>query len=216
MRHEFLLLSMMLLLFGPLFIPKSYQPYVEPILFLQTIFAAIILFTGRKIWRTAFILAFFVAILMHILSLFDQTNYSETVTGGLYFFFYFSVSIETYRQIYYAKEVNLGMIAAVFSGFILVCLMSSMFFMILETVHPKSFSNLGVQADKFQNLSYFSFITALTIGYGDITPLTMDAKKATMFVALIGNFYTVIVTGIIIGKFVNRNRLEKPDGDGTP
>lgn len=215
MRHEFLLMSMLLLLFGPLFIPKTYQPYVEPLLFLQTIFAAIILFTGRKIWRTAFILAFFVALVMHVLSLFDQSNYAETVTGGLYFFFYFSVSIETYRQIYYAEEVNLGMIAAVFSGFILLCLMSSMFFMILETVNPGSFSNLGMQGEKFQNISYFSFITALTIGYGDIVPLTMDAKKATMFVALIGNFYTVIVTGIIIGKFVNRSRIDKGDESGT-
>ena len=202
MRHEFLLMSMLLLLFGPLIIPKDYQEYVEPLLFLQTIFAAVILFTGRKIWQTTFILAFFIALTMHLLSLFDRSNFADTVNGGLYFFFYFSVSIETYRQIYYAKNVTFSMIAAVFSGFILLCLMASMFFMILETIHPGSFSNLGTQAEKFQNLSYFSFITTLTIGFGDITPLTMDAKKATMFVALIGNFYSVIVTGIIIGKYV--------------
>ncbi len=81
--------------------------------------------------------------------------------------------------------------------------MAAFFFSILENQAPESFSNLNTGEDKFQNLTYFSFITTLTIGYGDIVPLTIHAKKATMLVALLGNFYSVFVVGIVIGKFIN-------------
>ncbi len=53
------------------------------------------------------------------------------------------------------------------------------------------------------NLNYFSFITLLTIGYGDITPVTLIAKRAVMMMGLVGHFYTVFVTSIIIGKYLS-------------
>jgi hypothetical protein len=40
----------------------------------------------------------------------------------------------------------------------------------------------------------------LTIGYGDITPVSLIAKRAVMFMGLAGHFYTVFITNIIIGK----------------
>ena len=56
------------------------------------------------------------------------------------------------------------------------------------------------------NLNYFSFTTLLTIGFGDIAPLSLIAKRAVMFIGLLGHFYTVFVTGIIIGKYLTANR----------
>ena len=82
--------------------------------------------------------------------------------------------------------------------------MASLFFLIIEIQSPESFSGIGTKEENYQNLTYFSFITTLTIGYGDIVPLTFQAKKAVMLIALLGNFYTVIVTGIIIGKYLNQ------------
>lgn len=203
-KHEIMLLSLLLLLFGELLIPKAYQSAVQPLLFIQTIFAGIILFSEKRMWRNTFLVLFGIALSLHIYGYFYESKIVDTVSGVIYLIFFLSVSLETYRQIYAAKEVGAAMIAAVFSGFILLCLMASMFFMVVEIQSPNSFSNIGTDSERFQNLSYFSFITTLTIGYGDITPLTLHAKKATMFIALLGNFYTVFVTGIVIGKYLNR------------
>jgi len=52
-------------------------------------------------------------------------------------------------------------------------------------------------------LNYFSFVTILSIGYGDILPLTLVAKRAVMLVGLISYFYTAFVSGIVIGKYIN-------------
>jgi hypothetical protein len=55
------------------------------------------------------------------------------------------------------------------------------------------------------NLNYFSFTTLLTIGYGDILPLSLLARRAVMLIGLAGHFYTVFVTSIIIGKYLSAN-----------
>jgi len=43
----------------------------------------------------------------------------------------------------------------------------------------------------------------LTIGYGDMAPQTDVARVTTICVSLAGHFYTVFVTGIVIGKFIS-------------
>jgi hypothetical protein len=43
----------------------------------------------------------------------------------------------------------------------------------------------------------------LTIGYGDITPVSLIAKRVVMFMGLAGHFYTVFITSIIIGKYLS-------------
>ena len=82
-------------------------------------------------------------------------------------------------------------------------LLVSFVFMIVEFNQPGSFSNIGTGSEKYQNLQYFSFITTLTIGYGDITPVTNEAKQLTALFGLIGNFYSVFVMGIVIGKYLS-------------
>lgn len=51
---------------------------------------------------------------------------------------------------------------------------------------------------KFDGL-YWSFITATTVGYGDIRPLKKISKTLSVFIALVG----VMFTGIIIAVTLN-------------
>ena len=72
-------------------------------------------------------------------------------------------------------------------------------------VSPGSFSGItdtttGV-ADT-ANIMYFSYITLMTIGYGDILPLTLPAKKAAILIGLIGQFYLVIITAVVVAKYI--------------
>jgi voltage-gated potassium channel Kch len=55
-------------------------------------------------------------------------------------------------------------------------------------------------------LLYFSFITLLTIGYGDMVPLTPIAQKTTIFIGLSGQMYLTIITAIVVGKFLNKKK----------
>jgi voltage-gated potassium channel len=53
--------------------------------------------------------------------------------------------------------------------------------------------------NKFDGL-YWSFITATTVGYGDIHPLKKVSKVLSVFIALVG----IMLTGIMLAVTLNR------------
>jgi hypothetical protein len=56
--------------------------------------------------------------------------------------------------------------------------------------------------EKSDSLLYFSFITLMTIGYGEILPATATAQKASILLGLMGQFYLVIITAVVVGKYM--------------
>ena len=48
----------------------------------------------------------------------------------------------------------------------------------------------------FGRATYFTFITALAIGYGDVTPATAGGKVVSVLIGLLGLIILGIVTGI--------------------
>ena len=60
-----------------------------------------------------------------------------------------------------------------------------------------------VEKIDFWNAQYLSFITALTIGYGDLTPNTLFGKVISILLGVIG----MVFTGIVIAAAIKS--LEK-------
>ena len=68
-------------------------------------------------------------------------------------------------------------------------------------------------AIELDSIMYYSYITLMTIGYGDIVPATPLAQKATILTGLMGQFYLVIVTAIVVGKYIKHNSSQLPESD---
>ena len=128
-----------------------------------------------------------------------------------YFLFYVVVTSQIIHQVWYAKRVNKNVIFGLTSGYISLGLIGFFIFLTIELMMPGSFQG-GVLWDKgttdvlADELMYFSFITLMTIGYGDILPATALAQKATMFVGLVGQFYLVIITAVVVEKYISHNK----------
>ncbi len=69
-----------------------------------------------------------------------------------------------------------------------------------------------------QTFTYFSFVTMTTLGYGDITPVTENARTLAWLLALIGQLYlAVMVAGLVathISESMRKNRGDPPS-DGS-
>ena len=52
------------------------------------------------------------------------------------------------------------------------------------------------EAMQFGNAIYFAFITAFTIGYGDITPVSTVARVVSIFIGLVGIIFSGLVVAI--------------------
>lgn len=199
-KYEILLGSLALLLFGQLLVPSGFD--IQAFLMIQNVIAGLFLFSENNKMKALLLCILFCIIGLEIYSNFYHWRTGSFISAGIYILYFFTISFKVYSDVYKTKDVTSEMIAAVFSGFIMLALISGLIFSMIEISAQDSFSNLSNGIQKHQDLQYFGFVTTLTIGYGDITPLTVTAKKATILMGLLGNFYTVFVMGIVIGKFL--------------
>lgn len=209
-KYEILLVSFLLLIFGNTFFIVTFLG--NALFIFQNMIVGLIIFFNHKTLRRILITLNITHFVVAILSL-RYPTIDHTHLKGVIFLLYFSiVSIEVYRKIFYTVSVSRELVAAVLCGFILLCLIGTFVFFEVEVYSQHSFSNLGEGRNRLANLNYFSFVTVLTIGYGDIIPLSFVAKRAVMFIGLCGHFYTVFVTGIVIGKYINKNNFNRNTG----
>lgn len=105
-----------------------------------------------------------------------------------------------------AANVNTNVIYAAVNGYILLGLIGGMGFRLINHFYPYSFMFTNGLEPRIDDLTYFSFITLSTLGYGDITPVTQPGQSLAIFISICGQMYTAIVIGIIIGKFILEKR----------
>lgn len=212
-RYLTLLISTFLLLYGQILAPESWGVYPKTFLFLQHGGVGLLLFFEKKYLRNFFLFFFILLTLSFVVDLLDPKMYYRYF-GFVYVLYFCVLSANVFKKILTEKKVNKEMLAAVMCGFVLLILLTSIIFITIENMHHESFSNLGEAGEKLNNLRYFSFICLLTVGFGDIVPLTTLAKNTTGFLCLIGHFYTVIVMGIFIGKYIN-NLSDADSGESS-
>jgi voltage-gated potassium channel len=203
-KYEILLFSFLLLIFGNTF--TIHNPVTGPLFIYQNLFIGFIIFFHKKSFRYP-VLA--IILFSLTLTLFKQPLSFLNLRswhGILYLIFFFLVVKEVYRELLYVKSVSREMLSAALCGFVMLCLTATFLFYQIDVEVPNSFSNAGQGRDVLLNLNYFSFTTMLTIGYGDITPVSMIARRAVMLMGLLGHFYTVFITSIIIGKYLTTNK----------
>lgn len=117
------------------------------------------------------------------------------------------VSYELFNQLLKTKYVSMHMIIAAFDGFLLIGIAGLLMFIFIHYLSPGSFSNVPTGEAGIDDLLYYSYITLLTIGYGDIVPISQAAKRLSILMGLIGQFYLVIVMSVMVGKFLTRTRV---------
>lgn len=209
-RFECYLSSACLILFGTLLFPdKFFADYIMPIINLVNMFSGAMLFftKGKKHGWLSFGLIAIAGLIfaVDIASSNSGVEIFDLIIFCTSFFFYLGVTFLIIKQVWKAKIVNKNVIFGLISGYISLGFVGFFIFLFLEISHPGSFhgpaemfATANVTIDTFL---YYSFITLLTIGFGDIIPITPEAQKATVFIGLFGQFYMVIITAVVIEKF---------------
>lgn len=158
----------------------------------------------RKIW-----LALSVLMLVFILmEYFDPDLISGKILYSFFFCFYVMITINLFMQISRLQVISADVIIGAFCGYMLIGLMGFFIFSIIEKFSPGSFSNLP-ETNKPGSLFYFAFVTLSTTGFGDIVPLTIYARKITIFFAMIGQFYMGVIIAILISKYLQNPGKQK-------
>lgn len=213
-RFELFFISLIAILFGSVFFPGLiFEKIVQPIFIIINVLSGIVMISKTKRLKRLFLLIvtllcfFFVT----ILTTNAEVELFEYMRLAIYSLFYVIFTYVLIKQVWRAKLISKNVIIGLMSGYICIGLVCFFNFLAIEMLKPNSFSGINSNStvDVVNSLLYYSYITLLTIGYGEITPITVVAQKASILTGLLGQFYVVILTSVIIGKYINQLNKEK-------
>lgn len=108
------------------------------------------------------------------------------------------------RQVFQCRCSSFDVLAGALSCFLLVGLSWTAVFGLLEQLRPGSLA--GPAELDASSLFYFSFVTLLTVGYGDIAPATAVARQLAVMTGLTGMLFTAVVLSSLVTLQLSRER----------
>ena len=105
-----------------------------------------------------------------------------------------------------SKEVTMDTIAGSLCAYLLLGFAFASIYALIDIVAPASFISSIPGKEGVIDLAssdldriYFSFVTLLTVGYGDIVPASPPAKLTTIIEGFIGQVYLVVLIARLVG-----------------
>lgn len=91
------------------------------------------------------------------------------------------------------------------AGYIHLGLTAGLVATLLQLINPASFS-LGTMlpgSELVERLTYFSFVTLASIGYGDVLPQTPGAEFFAVCLSITGTLYVSLMIGLLLSRYIN-------------
>ena len=98
-------------------------------------------------------------------------------------------------------SVDINKIVGSVALYLLLGLIWAIFYTVLLEFSPEAIQGMeaGPWPDNLSIMTYFSFVTLATLGYGDISPVTPVAQTLVILEAVTGMFYMAVVVASLIG-----------------
>ncbi|MBP0017835.1 MAG: hypothetical protein J7647_09790 [Cyanobacteria bacterium SBLK] len=149
----------------------------------------------------------FVDLALTTLVLFVTNNWfihcAQIITDLFFYLFVFTGLIWRLSR---SKKVTADTIFGSISGYLLLAVVWSILFQLIEFLHPGSFNFLDGQEINPALFFYFSHITIASVGYGEITPATPLARSVTALLGMVGQLYLTVLVAIIIGIYLSHSQ----------
>ena len=122
----------------------------------------------------------------------------------LFIFFVGSFAL-SFKQILISKKITQNMIIGSVVLYLLLGLIWSSLYLLLLMIIPESFNGLEQLPwkENFSKVTYFSFVTLTTLGYGDISPKNSIAEFFVYLEAIVGVFYMAIIVSSLVSARLN-------------
>jgi hypothetical protein len=120
------------------------------------------------------------------------------------------VTYEEFRAVIRQRMVSVETISMSISVYLLMGMTWGLLYVLIYARHPLAFNFPGSAPPLgdaiFPTLVYFSFATISTVGFGDITPVLMQARYAAVAEGITGQFYLAILVARLVGMYMSSTR----------
>ena len=109
------------------------------------------------------------------------------------------------RAVVGSTQVTPEIVAGALASYVMIGLTWAIAFGVVETHWPGSIHFAGDNAEvRFSDLLYFSYVSLLTIGYGDILPVSRTARTLVVLEGLLGMAFTTVLLAVLVAKVLGR------------
>ncbi len=185
------------------------------VLLTGTILAAVFNCKRSRINKIVEVVVAFPAILFCWLDIFFPLSW-VSVTGIIFNVLFTLIATMTIiHDVLVRSRVTAETLKGVICAYFLVAVAFAYIFWLIEYFDPGSFfiSPPHPQFDYYtqylSELIYFSFVTLLTIGYGDIVAIKQIGQTAVILEGIIGQFYIAILVAGLISSRSKKQSFEK-------
>lgn len=104
-----------------------------------------------------------------------------------------------------AERVSREKIFGALSVYLLIGVIWSLLFFIVDFLVPGSFQSAQDRAFTGAQMIYYSFVTLTTLGYGDIIPISPSARALATVEALTGQIYLTVLIARLVGLHITHS-----------
>jgi voltage-gated potassium channel Kch len=143
-----------------------------------------------------------------------KIQYFEYTYLLLLLVFFMSAAWLVGSQVLLTGSVDINIVVGSIALYLILGMIWSIFYTVLLAISPEAMEGVvsGSWHENMYTMTYFSYVTLTTLGYGDISPITPVAQVLVILEAATGVFYMAIVVASLIGG-IRRNwkRSEKAE-----
>jgi len=115
------------------------------------------------------------------------------------------------RGVVHSERVTGDVLAGALAAYIGAGLAFAVVYGVIESYQPGAFAAAGNSPASFPDLVYFSFVTLLTIGFGDVTATAPFARAVVLVEGLFGVVFTTVVMASLVAGYLRHRARGTPD-----
>lgn len=123
------------------------------------------------------------------------------------------------KSLFSARTISLDSVLGAVCGYLFLGLGWAVIYSMIESLWPSSFEisrSIATQPETARPLSdvltYYSFVTLTTLGYGDVVAATPTTRTCSWMEAITGQFYLAVIVAGVVTMLVGRSNMP-PDGE---
>lgn len=133
--------------------------------------------------------------------------------------FFFAITVVLILRYVLLNQVTIDNVIGALVAYLMIGVATGQLYVVLEDRNPHSFrasSEIGRALEnpntRAARLTYYSFVTLTTSGYGDIIPDAPLTRTLAWMEAVAGQFYLAVLVAGLIGMRVNQSGFTRQNG----
>jgi voltage-gated potassium channel len=155
----------------------------------------------------------------HLLSSSAQVV-SVTAGHAIGALFFVAVAGKIIQSVLVSQELSMDSIFGAICGYLLLGVACALAYAMIHTANPEAFQfgdSVRPQMEQGEYIRsvfiYYSFVTLTTVGYGDVTPVSIPARTLSWVEAMTGQMYLAVLVAGLISALV-ASKSARPGREG--